>query len=342
VVLGLALLAGAAFFAVGDLRKFLAVASDVQPLWLLAAIGATLGAYVTFTGSLWSAAHIGGYKPRFVDVIPASFVSQAVNNLLSSGGLGGLAIRIYALGALGIPAGSAAAISAITTLSNDAVTTAGLIGGIVHLANEGDLSRRALLSIIAVLIVFLSAVSSVVIAIRVPRLRDRVLDFAGKYAARMARRLGVGGNTGAEPAAGTTTTGGTFRTDLVRVFVLAMAQPRRLLVPVAWMILDVTFRVACLGCAFAAIGHPQHPIVLGTGFMVGISAGAISLVPGGIGVVEGSMAAVFSFMGVELEVAAVAVIVFRLAFYVMPLGAVAIFFRPLLRRNALPAGQKGM
>ncbi len=331
LVFGLALIAGAIFFALGDVKKFLAVAEDVQPLWLLVAIGATVGAYFCFTGALWTASHIGGHRSGFRELIPTSFVSQAVNNLLSSGGIGGLAIRIYGLGQVGIPPGAAAAISALTTICNDAVSAAGLVVGVVHLVKQGDLTDRAEAGIVALAVVLVSLLVAVFAAARNRRIRERVIDFVGLYAERISRKLGTRGEKVA--------VAGSFRTDLLGVFEKALARPRHMLKPAAWMAADLAFRILCLGAAFAAIGHPQPLPVLATGFVIGVSAGALSLVPGGIGVIEGSMAAVFSFLGVELEVAAVAVIVFRLAFYVVPLGLVAILFRPLLRRNALPAGQ---
>ena len=330
LVIGLALVAGAAFFALADVKKFRAIAVDVQPLWLLAAVVATVCAYLCFTGAFAAATKIAGQPRAFGPIVPTSFVSQAVNNLLSSGGLGGLAIRIYGLGQLGVPAGAATAVSAITTISNDVITALGLLLSIVYIINHSeDLSSRALYTLIALAFVAVGFVVGAITALRNPSVRGRIIDFIGRYAERLSAKLAKRGSAAM--------VSGSFREEMLAAFQSALAHPRRLVVPVAWMAFDVIFRVGCLWASFAAIGHPQPIRRVAAGFMIGISAGALSLVPGGIGVIEGSMAAVFSFVGVELEVAAVAVIVFRLAFYVMPLGAVALLFRPLLRgRSQLP------
>jgi len=327
VALALALITLAGLFAIGDLKKFLAVASDVQPLWLVAAIGVTGLAYLSFTGALGYAARLCGFPRSYREILPTSFVSQAVNNLLSSGGLGGLAIRLYGLGQLGIPAGSAAAVSGVATLSNDVVGAVGLLGAVVYIINHSeDLSTRALYTLLALAATVAVLIAGMAIALRSPPIRARILGFIGKYAERIAQKFAQRGAGGV--------VAGSFREDLLHTFERAIAAPRKLFVPLLFMTTDLALRSVCLWAAFLAIGHPQPLRRVTAGFLIGISAGALSLVPGGIGVLDGSMAAVFSYLGVELEVAAVAVIVFRLAYYVVPLGAVAIFFRPLLRRRA--------
>lgn len=335
IMVGLALVLLAAFFAIGDLKKFLAIASDVRPLWLLVAVAATGVAYLAFTGALWAAARISGHERAFADVLPTSFVSQAVNNLLSSGGLGGLAIRIYGLGQLGITAGSSAAISGVATISNDVVTAVGLIVSIVYLIEHSeDLSTRALYSLTALGAAVAAFFVVAFFAIRSPRMRRRVFNVVGRYGEAISKRFVRQGAAGV--------VAGNFREDLLATAEHALVTPRKLLEPFAWMCLDIGFRCVCLWAAFMSIGHPQPLRRVAAGFMIGISAGALSLVPGGIGVLDGSMAAVFSFLGVQFEVAAIGVIVFRLAFYVIPMGAVSLFFRPLLRsRTPASAGGSG-
>jgi uncharacterized membrane protein YbhN (UPF0104 family) len=60
-------------------------------------------------------------------------------------------------------------------------------------------------------------------------------------------------------------------------------------------------------------------------------ASIVSLVPAGLGILEGSMAAVFASLDVPLEQAVVAVLIFRAAYYGLPLLASMLLARPTLR-----------
>jgi len=70
------------------------------------------------------------------------------------------------------------------------------------------------------------------------------------------------------------------------------------------------------------------------GFGVGILFSLVSLVPGGLGVMEGSMTAVFVSLSVPLEPAVVAVLIFRLVYYVMPLLVSVVFFHGVMLQAA--------
>ena len=61
-----------------------------------------------------------------------------------------------------------------------------------------------------------------------------------------------------------------------------------------------------------SIGH------LFTGFSIGQLIGVLSMIPGGAGTMEGSMALVFAAVEIPLETALSSIILFRLSFYIVP------------------------
>lgn len=315
----------AAFLAFGDVQKFLAETRDVQILPLAIALAATFAAYLAFTATLVAVARAGECEVRFGSTVPIAFVSLSLNNLLSTGGMGGLAIRVWGFGKRGIPAGISVAMSALTTLLGDAVMFLLLSVGLAYLLAGGKLEARALVSLLTLTGLVVTTVIASWLLLRSPERRARLLVWISKRVEKLATKAG---QTGAALEK--------FNQDFMRFYGRVIANPRELAVPYALALLDHLLRCAALGCAFWAIGDPQHPLVLLTGFAVGIMAGAISLVPGGIGVVEGSMSAAFVFMGVELHVAAAAGVVFRLAYYVFPLLSVAVFFRSVALVPKLP------
>ena len=84
----------------------------------------------------------------------------------------------------------------------------------------------------------------------------------------------------------------------------------------------------------------MDPGVVVTGFAVGVAAGVMSMVPGGLGVQEGSMAGAYHLLGVPLEQGVLVSFLFRLVYYVVPFGVSLLFYRNVLRERVnLGAGQ---
>ena len=84
----------------------------------------------------------------------------------------------------------------------------------------------------------------------------------------------------------------------------------------------------------------MDPGVVVTGFAVGVAAGVMSMVPGGLGVQEGSMAGAYHLLGVPLEQGVLVSFLFRLVYYMVPFGVSLLFYRNVLRERVnLCAGQ---
>ena len=75
----------------------------------------------------------------------------------------------------------------------------------------------------------------------------------------------------------------------------------------------------------------MDPAVVVTGFAVGVAAGVMSMVPGGLGVQEGSMAGAYHLLGVPLEQGVLVSFLFRLVYYMVPFGVSLLFYRSVLR-----------
>ena len=87
-----------------------------------------------------------------------------------------------------------------------------------------------------------------------------------------------------------------------------------------------------LSTAFFAIGTPIAMSHVIAGFAIGMFFSIASLVPGGLGIMDGSMAAVFVTLGVQFEQAVVAILIFRAAYYGLPIVASLLLAPRMLRR----------
>ena len=109
-------------------------------------------------------------------------------------------------------------------------------------------------------------------------------------------------------------------------------RPMLLLLIMLLTLVDFASSIAAMGFVFLALGTAVKPAVLVTGYVIGIMAGVVSMVPGGFGIQEGSMAGIYAMLGIRLEHGVLAAILFRILYYLVPYFLILPFYRRLLRR----------
>jgi glycosyltransferase 2 family protein len=98
----------------------------------------------------------------------------------------------------------------------------------------------------------------------------------------------------------------------------------------ALTLVDWSVTLAALWLCFRSLGIALAVPDLITGFSLGIAAGFVSFIPGGLGVQEASMAGVFALLGVPLSVGVLGAALFRVVYYFIPFAASLPFYRRLL------------
>ena len=121
-----------------------------------------------------------------------------------------------------------------------------------------------------------------------------------------------------------------FEATLNRGLSTLRNRPLALGLPVALVLADRICRITVVWFCFQALGSEVGLGVTVTGFAVGVAAGVMSMVPGGLGVQEGSMAGTYHLLGVPLEEAVLASILFRAVYYMVPFVVSLAFYRGLL------------
>jgi uncharacterized protein (TIRG00374 family) len=112
------------------------------------------------------------------------------------------------------------------------------------------------------------------------------------------------------------------------------SHPLALALPLGSMLANLVFTLVSLWFCFAAIGNPLGFGVLVTGFVIGISAGNLSMVPGGLGVQEASMAGMYALFDVPFTQAVLAAVLFRVVYDFVPFFMSLAVYRRLLRRRS--------
>ncbi len=88
--------------------------------------------------------------------------------------------------------------------------------------------------------------------------------------------------------------------------------------PAVGAVANVVFDMGTLYLLFIAAGHAVSPGVLLAGYGLPLLLGKVSFLPGGVGVVEGTMAALYTGLGVPNAVTVVVVLAYRLMSFWLP------------------------
>jgi uncharacterized protein (TIRG00374 family) len=219
------------------------------------------------------------------------------------------------------------------------IPPSGLVGPLVFsflsYAAMARSSGFALIAASVVLALFAGVLIYALVLVSQRRLRRLTLFWIGKLAHRLLRRFAPGRTP-----------------DLVRFWrfqhkldqgvEFLLSRKRGMIGPTAWITFDWVLTSGILWAAFHSVSHPLPLGLVMVGFGVGLFISLVSFVPGGLGIMEGSMTAVFVSLGVPLHQAVVAVLIFRLTYHVIPL-MVSVFlfhgvFRAARQSIALPRG----
>ena len=271
---------------------------------LAPALAMTALSYLCASAAYAQAVRVFGVAGRTTRRLLAGFVSMAVNNLITLGGAG------YAVGAILLRDRDTglrdiAAASAFNSYLYFAVGTTCLPLSLLYVIVGRHLPQRAEAGL--VLVVTLGCMLAVLVnlAVFLPRFRSGLLRFLGRAFRRLAR-LDVESRLTA------------FDGSLTRGLASLRARPVRLVGLLAAIIGDWLFCTATVWFCFAALGIRLHAGVLLSGFFIGIAAGALSMLPGGMGVQDSSMAGVYALLGVSFGPALLAAVLFRVTYYLIP------------------------
>ena len=275
--------------------------------WLCVAILAAAGSYLCLSVALALLLRLFGVRLPMRQLLGVGFLSFAVNNVFSLGGVTGYSMRIYFLGRRGASVQDVLGASLVTSYLNQVVMIVLLPSTLFYL-----LLRHPIGHVSTVQLVVAATMALVVMCGATWLLfHDPTRSLAARLTGRAVNRV--------------------FRRDvdphligldqtLSRGMAIIRHRPALFVLAGGLMVADWMWSAIALGFCFKALGYVPAPGVLITGFALGVIAGGWSMIPGGLGVQEGSMTGVFMLLGVRSETAFLAAILFRFVYYVLPFG----------------------
>lgn len=308
-----------------DGRALLETAARIEPTDLVEPLVFSFLSYAVMARSYQGIAEAAESSLRFVTWLRITLVSNTVNYVVSTAGLSGFAVRMYLLGQHGVASGRAVLISLVQTFLTNFSLLFFIVGGFASLVARGQLTGGGLAAASIALAIFAAVLIYALVLVLHRRLRRLTLLWIGNTLHTVVRRI-------APRHAPRRVHVWRFQHNLDQGLQFLLARKRLMLAPSVWICIDWFLTSGVLWAAFRAV---QHPLPLGmvlVGFGVGLLFAQISVVPGGLGLMEGAMAAVFVSLGVPLEPAVLAVLIFRLAYHIVPLVVSLFFFRGLFRQ----------
>ncbi|MBM4244653.1 MAG: flippase-like domain-containing protein [Deltaproteobacteria bacterium] len=320
-----ALLGFGFMFFYSDGRELLNVASSISPYRLALPVALTLFSYVLMTMSYDGIARAAGAPTGFLPMLRITFVSNVVNYIVATGGLSGFALRMYFFRQSGIPVGRAVTISFVQGLITNLTLLIFLVMGFVFLLTRESLGTAALVSAATLLALFILATAVALLLLVHRRVRRRVLFWGLEASHAIGRRFLP------HHRAPRRFRMWRLQINIERGFAFILANWPKMVLPVVYIVLDWVVTLGVLrGCFWCVNLYVPFPLVT-VGFAIGILFSIVSLAPGGLGIMEGSMTTVFVGLGTPLEQTVVAVLIFRLAYYAVPFLVSVAFFRTMLR-----------
>lgn len=297
----------------------LAVSEAIHWGWVWAALGCSLASYVMVGLALKEVLLILGYALTLPELLGIALVSTTANYFVSTAGVSGFALKAHLLRKRQVPYGITVTASVLSSAILYMVLAVIIGQGLVYLFLHMRGTRIAIMESVLGL--------AVLLAVTVPSL---VFFFNRELRGRIARRLFHWANHGVyffSKAEIPREDFEEFEEQLSRGLERVRQASHGLAKTVAFTGLDWLFCMATLLFAFRAVGVALPIGHLSAGFTAGQAATLIPILPGGLGVVEGSMAAVFESLGVDWDKALVAVLLYRLAYYAVPgMGSVFVLW----------------
>jgi uncharacterized protein (TIRG00374 family) len=312
-------------FFYSDGRQLLNVAANMAWPRLVLPVAATLISYALMTLSYEGIASAAGTPIGFLPMLRITFVSNVVNYIVATGGLSGFALRMYFFRQSGIPVARAVTISFVQGLITNLTLLIFLTMGFVFLVTHESLGTAALVSAATLLALFVLVSLLALLLLFHRGVRRRVLLWGLEASHLLARRFLPQHRTPRRIRLWR------LQINIEHGFAFMLANWRHMLLPVLYIVLDWVVTLGVLWASFWCV-HELVPFPLVTvGFAIGILFSMVSLAPGGIGIMEGSMTTVFVALGVPFEQTVVAVLIFRVAYYAVPFLVSVAFFRTMLR-----------
>ncbi|MHB2026169.1 MAG: lysylphosphatidylglycerol synthase transmembrane domain-containing protein [Elusimicrobiota bacterium] len=308
-----------AYLILVHVSKLALIGSRINWRWAWLAAASAIGSYAMVGLALGQVLGMLGYFLSFAELMGIALVSTTVNYFISSAGASGFALKAHLLRKRNVPYGSTVTAAVLSSAILYIVLAVLLGQGFFYLFLHIRGTRIAIMESAMGLFVLLCAAVPISTLFFSYRIRSRIFQTVFGWINRAAYWFSKSEIPREEFQE--------FEIQLNAGLERARKSPGHLAMTIAYTCLDWLLAMTTLYFSFRAVGINLSVGHLTAGFSAGQAATLIPVLPGGLGAVEGSMAAVYQSLGLDWETALVAVFIYRIAYYVIPaLASVFVFW----------------
>ncbi len=287
-----------------ELRQSLNVVEQMR-LWAVGmAILAQMLSYMGAGYLLHAASEVAGSR---LTTRRGAFIIAGASavGLVAAGMVGSTAATFRWVRGSGVSREGSVLASSLPSLFNNLLLAVTAIIGLLHLLIAHDLStfQAIAFSLILLILVLIIGTAAWGLSHR-PWLAARMSRLSRRWAALRRKEYDPSGT----------------QAELDRVFAIWYAlKAGGWHGPLLGAAMTIGFDMLTLYLIFVAAGHAVNPGVLLTGYGLPLLLGKVSFLPGGVGVVEGTMTALYDSLGVPDEVTVVVILAYRAISFWLPL-----------------------
>jgi uncharacterized protein (TIRG00374 family) len=301
--------------------------------YLALSVASAACAYLFLGAAQWEILRLLGYGVRYREMAGISMAGVAANTVLGFSGATGVALRAHLLKRRGVPYGKTLSLVVVYALCMSATLALlagqGLLISILHLQGDPLPWKTSSISVIGPILVTFGLAATIFHHELRSRWSRRAFRTLNRVVYIMSRREIPEHHFEL------------FDQDLTIGLRKIWEKRGHLTKTVAFICLDWMCAFGVLYFAFRAleVDVGTGPLILG--FALGVATTSIPFLPGGLGVMEGSMAGVFTKFDVDFGAALLAALVFRVVYHILPvLASLAIY--PWLDATGRAAGNRGV
>jgi uncharacterized protein (TIRG00374 family) len=289
-----------------------------EGLPLAAAVLGTCGSMCAIALSYRNLFVVTGHPIPFRRLFGITLVCNAFNNILSSGGLSGTAVRCLLLKREGVPNTVTLPVSlALGMLSN--ILMAGICAFVVLPLWKPAMEQGFPVGRVVSLGIFSLMGLALVQAggFFMPKFRRLLMRSVDGLLDRLARRWKIAVNWRVRVDE--------INRKLDRSAHLLGGKRSALIRSFLWIGLDWACYLFVLGACFAAVGQPMSPKLLMMAFAAVFLTTEIGFTPSGLGVAEGVVAWMLFRRGIAVEHSLAAMLLFRVTYFALPVVTAMVF-----------------
>ena len=311
-----------AFFTDGP--KLLAVIHGLKIPSMVLAFFCMVCAYFALCLSFHSLFAITRFKIPVPRLFVITFISATFNYIVSSGGMSTMAVRSYLLKQEKVPYSVSIPLSFAQNTIFNVVLSFVCLGGLFYLKQhhefDGGPQQAVIFSFMAGLVGVVLMMVLVFFNTRFRKWFLRILFQVGYWVTHKIFRKGYSRERLRSA-----------RREIESSVKYLHQGWGRLGIVFFWVSMDWFFTALTLFFCFQAAGVDLSFGLLLVGFAVEFLTSTANVVPAGLGVTEGSLAGVFSVLGVDINHALVAALLFRVIFFFIPLAVSTVMYLDTMR-----------